>query len=198
MDGLRRYIEAATTLTQVTRGRAEEIVRELVASGEVERNRAQDWIEDLIKRSREASEALVTQVSSEVDRQLAERFKDIDLDDLAKRVAGLIEMAGSIGKSVTTQARDRVVPGRPSGTQPAQKQAPSKPKSAKSPKQKKTSSKSGGSKKDSAKNSAKNSANKDSAKGSKPAKKKDKTASTDGSPGEAGSPASASESGSGI
>ena len=59
LDGLRRYIEAATTLTQITRGRAEELVRDLVASGELERNRAQDWIEDLVKRSREASETLV-------------------------------------------------------------------------------------------------------------------------------------------
>ena len=89
LDGLRRYLEAATTLTQITRGRAEELVRELVASGEVERSRAQDWIDDLIKRSREASETLVSQVSSEVDKQLGERLKDLDLDDLAKRVAGI-------------------------------------------------------------------------------------------------------------
>jgi polyhydroxyalkanoate synthesis regulator phasin len=158
IDGLRRYIEAATTLTQVTRGRAEEIVRELVASGEVERNRAQDWIEDLIKRSREASETLVTQVSSEVERQLGERFKDLDLDDLAKRVAGMIEMAGALGRSVTTQARDRVVPGRSTGPSPTGP-APG-PKSEKGPKQKKNSSKPGGPKKDSAKTAAKTAAKK--------------------------------------
>jgi polyhydroxyalkanoate synthesis regulator phasin len=108
LDGLRRYLEAATTLTQITRGRAEELVRELVASGEVERSRAQDWI----KRSREASETLVNQVSSEVEKQLGERLKDLDLDDLARRVAGMIELAGTLGRNATSQARDRVVPGR--------------------------------------------------------------------------------------
>ncbi len=87
-------------------------MRELVASGEVERCRAQDWIDDLIKRSREASETLVGQVSSEVDKQLGERLKDLDLDDLAKRVAGIIELAGTLGRNATAQARDRVVPGQ--------------------------------------------------------------------------------------
>jgi polyhydroxyalkanoate synthesis regulator phasin len=158
IDGLRRYIEAATTLSQVTRGRAEEIVRDLVASGELERNRAQDWIEDLIKRSKEASEALVVQVSSEVDRQLGERLKDLDLDELAKRVAGLIDKAGSLGRSVTTQARDRVVPGRSPGPSPAgpSPKGPSpKPKSEKAPKQKKAPAKPGGSKKASEKGGTK-------------------------------------------
>jgi polyhydroxyalkanoate synthesis regulator phasin len=102
LDGLRRYLEAATTLTQITRGRAEELVRDLVASGELERTRAQEWIEDLLKRSREASETLVSSISAEVERQLADRgLKNLDLDDLAQRVAGIIEHAGAVGRNVT-------------------------------------------------------------------------------------------------
>ena len=102
LDGLRRYLEAATTLTQITRGRAEELVRDLVASGELERTRAQEWIEDLLKRSREASEVLLATISAEVDRQLGERgFKNLDLDDLAQRVAGIIELAGTVGRNVS-------------------------------------------------------------------------------------------------
>jgi polyhydroxyalkanoate synthesis regulator phasin len=102
LDGLRRYIEAATTLTQITRGRAEELVRELVASGELERIHAQEWIDDLLKRSREASENLVGQVSSEVDRQLGELgLKNLDLDDLAEKVAGIIGLAATMGRNVT-------------------------------------------------------------------------------------------------
>jgi len=102
LDGLRRYLEAATTLTQITRGRAEELVRDLVASGELERTRAQEWIEDLVKRSRDASEMLVSSISAEVDRQLEHRgFKNLDLDDLAQKVAGLLEHAGSVGRNVT-------------------------------------------------------------------------------------------------
>ena len=102
LDGLRRYLEAASTLTQVTRGRAEELVRDLVASGELERARAQEWIEDLLKRSREASETLVSTISAEVDHQLGERgFKNLDLDDLAQRVTAIIERAGTAGRSVS-------------------------------------------------------------------------------------------------
>lgn len=102
IDGLRRYIDAATTLTQITRGRAEELVRELVASGEVERANAQEWIDDLVKRSREASENLMHQVSSEVERQLGDRgVKKIDVDDLAERVAGIIGLAQAVGRNVT-------------------------------------------------------------------------------------------------
>lgn len=103
LDGLRRYIEAATTLTSITRARAEDLVRDLVASGELERGRAQDWIEDLVKRSREASEALVSTVSSEVDRQLADRgLKNFDLDDLAQRVAAIITKAGNAGRAAAS------------------------------------------------------------------------------------------------
>ena len=106
LDGLRRYIEAATTLTSITRARAEELVRDLVASGELERGRAQDWIEDLVKRSREASEALMSTVSSEVDRQLGERgLKNFDLDDIAQRVAAIITMAGNAGRTATSRSR---------------------------------------------------------------------------------------------
>jgi len=101
IDGLRRYIDAATTLTQITRGRAEELVRELVASGEVERVHAQEWIDDLVKRSREASENLMHQVSSEVERQLGDRgVKRLDVDDLAERVAGIIGLAQAVGRNV--------------------------------------------------------------------------------------------------
>jgi polyhydroxyalkanoate synthesis regulator phasin len=108
LDGIKRYIEAATTLTSITRARAEELVRDLVASGELERGRAQDWIEDLVRRSREASEALVSTVSSEVDRQLGERgLKNFDLDDLAQRVAAIITMAGNAGRNATSARSHR-------------------------------------------------------------------------------------------
>ena len=84
-DGMRRYVEAATALTQITRARAEELVRELIKAGELERHRAQDWVEDLVKTSRERSEALVSTVRGEVRQQL----KDLgftNMDDLAKQV----------------------------------------------------------------------------------------------------------------
>jgi polyhydroxyalkanoate synthesis regulator phasin len=127
LDGLRRYIEAATTLTSITRARAEELVRDLVASGELERGRAQDWIEDLVKRSREASEALVSTVSSEVDRQLGERgLKNFDLDDLAQRVAAIITMAGNAGRTATSRSRHESEDGAATKKTPSAKSASAK------------------------------------------------------------------------
>ena len=160
LDGLRRYLEAATTLTQITRGRAEELVRDLVASGELERTRAQDWIEDLMRRSREASEMLVAAISSEVDRQLGDRgLKDLDVDDLAQRVAGIIGLAGSVGRNVTvprvwSRGRDEGH-AHPHATTNGQKTSDRKKSGQKKSDEKKSGGKGSGKKKDGSKSSAK-------------------------------------------
>src|SRR5579863_3546207 len=99
-DGLRRYVEAATALTQITRGRAEELVRELIKTGEFERHRAQDWVEDLVRTSRERSEALVTTVRGEVRQQLRE-LGITNVDDLAKRVADVLARSSAAGRKAT-------------------------------------------------------------------------------------------------
>jgi|HubBroStandDraft_1064217.scaffolds.fasta_scaffold201149_1 polyhydroxyalkanoate synthesis regulator phasin len=99
-DGLRRYVEAATALTQITRSRAEELVRELIKAGELERHRAQDWVEDLMKASRDRSEALVHTVRGEVRQQL----KDLgftNVDDLAKKVADILAKSSAAGRQAT-------------------------------------------------------------------------------------------------
>ncbi len=163
LDGLRRYIEAATTLTSITRARAEDLVRDLVASGELERGRAQDWIEDLLRRSREASETLVSTVSAEVDRQLGDRgFKNLDLDDLAQRVAAIIQMAGNAGRSATGRSRsdDRKPDGSAAKKTPSRKSAVAKSDGKASAKKKdgpgtKVSSKQGGKGSSSKKNGSK-------------------------------------------
>jgi DNA-binding protein HU-beta len=77
-------------LTQITRARADEVVRELVRSGELERNRAQEWVDDLVAKSRERSESLVKLVRAEVTRQLGELGLG-RVEDVARRVAALLE-----------------------------------------------------------------------------------------------------------
>jgi len=68
-DGFRRYLEAGAVLGAVTRARAEEIVQDLVAGGDVQREQAQQWIDDLVERSRQASEDLLDLVRTEVNEQ---------------------------------------------------------------------------------------------------------------------------------
>jgi len=99
-DSFRKYVEAGTVLGQITRARAEEVVRDLVGAGEVQRGQAQDWIDDLVERSRRASEDLVKLVRAEVSSQLASL--GIDADDLAKQVADILRQSAGMGRKATT------------------------------------------------------------------------------------------------
>src|SRR3974390_3319271 len=121
-EGLRRYVDAGMALTQITRARAEELVRELVKTGEFERTRAQEWVEDLVRVSRERSEAFVHLVRNEVRSQLDD-LGITNVDELAKRVAEVLaastERARKAGKAATRRR------GRGRGAKAAKK-APAK------------------------------------------------------------------------
>jgi polyhydroxyalkanoate synthesis regulator phasin len=91
-DGLKRYFEAALALSQVTRSRAEELVRDLIRTGEVESNQARDWVEDLVHTSRQRSEAFVGTVRTEVRRQLHD-LGLTDVNEIARRVASILDKA---------------------------------------------------------------------------------------------------------
>lgn len=58
-------------LGQLTRARAEEIVRDLVKAGEVQREQTAQFVEELLDRSRRNAEMLAEVVRGEVRRQLA-------------------------------------------------------------------------------------------------------------------------------
>ncbi len=75
-------------------------MRELIKAGEVERHRAQDWVEMLVKTSRDRSEALVDTVRGEVRRQLKE-LGFTNVDDLAKKVADILARSSAAGRSAT-------------------------------------------------------------------------------------------------
>ncbi|HET7487111.1 MAG TPA: hypothetical protein VFJ85_04225 [Acidimicrobiales bacterium] len=69
-DLLRRYVEAGIALTQLTRVRAEAIVRELVKLGDVQREQTQDRVDELLDWGRKSTETLVEVVRKEVGDQL--------------------------------------------------------------------------------------------------------------------------------
>ena len=54
----------------VSRGRAEEIVRELVNAGDIQRSQAQEWVDNLVERSRRSREHVLELVRHEVATQL--------------------------------------------------------------------------------------------------------------------------------
>jgi HAD superfamily hydrolase (TIGR01450 family) len=69
-DGFQRYVDAATALAQLARGRIEEIARDLAATGEAEGGAARQWTDDLLERSRSVVDEVVDVVRTEVTRQL--------------------------------------------------------------------------------------------------------------------------------
>jgi polyhydroxyalkanoate synthesis regulator phasin len=126
-DGLRRYLEAGLALTQITRARAEELVHELIQAGEVETTRAQDWVEDLVKTSRERSDTLLTTVRGEVRNQLAD-LGITNMDDLAHRVSEMLDKAESAARRATSRGPGR---GRTSARTTKAKKAPARKPAAK-------------------------------------------------------------------
>jgi polyhydroxyalkanoate synthesis regulator phasin len=105
-DGLKRYLDAGLALTQITRARAEELVHELIQAGEVETTRAQDWVEDLVKTSRERSDTLLTTVRGEVKTQLAD-LGITNMDDLVHKVSEMLDHAEKAGRRAAKRGPGR-------------------------------------------------------------------------------------------
>jgi len=183
-DGFRKYFEAGTVLGHVTRARAEEIVRELVNAGEVQRGQASDWVDDLVEWSRKASEELVAAIRKEVQNQL--HSLNVNPDDLAKQVADILKHSANVGRAATSQAAkragktakaakktaDRVASTRPGAKKTAAKKTAAKKTAAKKTAAKKTAAKKTAAKKTAAKKTAaKKTAAKKTAAKKAPAKK---------------------------
>lgn len=69
-ETLKRYLDAGMAFTQLTRAKAEEIVKDLVKRGELRREQVQEQVDDLLDRSRQNTEALVGLVRKEIADQL--------------------------------------------------------------------------------------------------------------------------------
>jgi polyhydroxyalkanoate synthesis regulator phasin len=91
---------------QVTRGRAEEIVRELVNAGDIQRSQAQEWVDTLVERSRKTSEQIIEMVRHEVSTQLS-RVDGRAIENLSKQVADVLKKSADAGRRATHDATQR-------------------------------------------------------------------------------------------
>ena len=112
-ERIRKYLDAGTVLGQVSRGRAEEIVRELVNAGDIQRSQAQEWVDNLVERSRKSSEQVLELVRHEVATQL-ERIDPKSLESLANQVAEILKQSAEAGRNATQDVTRRA--GRPPRT----------------------------------------------------------------------------------
>lgn len=131
-DRYRRYFEAAAVLGQITRARAEELVKDLMGSGDDQHAHAQQWVDELVDRGRDAAGDLVETVRTEVSKQL--QGLGLDPEDLARQAADVMRRSAAAGRRVVqdvasgTGTRTRAPRGRAGGegTETAQKAAGAK------------------------------------------------------------------------
>jgi polyhydroxyalkanoate synthesis regulator phasin len=142
IDGMRRYLEAGLALGRITRARAEEAVRDLIQTGELEGTKAQEWVESLISTNLERYEAFVSTVRGEVRKQMSD-VALTNLDEIARRVATILEKGQAAARTAAKRTAAR----------PAKKAAPKKA-GAKEAASKKAAPKKAGAKKAGAKKAA--------------------------------------------
>ncbi len=96
-DPWKRYIEAGVELTQLTRTRAEKLVKDLVKAGEVQRHEAQERVEALLERSRKSTDAIAEAVRVEVMKQM----QNLGLVQPAEKAAATAKKAADKTTSAT-------------------------------------------------------------------------------------------------
>jgi polyhydroxyalkanoate synthesis regulator phasin len=94
----RRYLDLGAAFTHVTRERAEELMRELVRLGDLQREQAQGWVDDVLDRSRKNTEALLDLIREEVSRQLSS-MSLVTRDDVQRLVTRLSRAPAAVRKS---------------------------------------------------------------------------------------------------
>jgi len=154
-DSLQRYIDAGIAFTNMTRKKAEDLVTELVQSGDLQRGDAKARVDELLERSRQGTEVIVTTVRSEVNRQLG-AVGITNLEDLAKQVAALIgRTAGTAKSAASKKTTAKKAPAKKApAKKTAAKKAPAKKAPAKKAPAKKTAAKKAPAKKTAAKKTA--------------------------------------------
>ena len=105
-DLWKRYLDAGMEFSQMTRSRAETIVKDLVKAGEVQREQRQQRIEELLERSRKNTEELVGTVRKELRQQLSSLgfATKADLKRLEAKIDKLSKSAGSAAKAPAKKA----------------------------------------------------------------------------------------------
>ncbi|MEX0869724.1 MAG: hypothetical protein WD011_08635, partial [Nitriliruptoraceae bacterium] len=100
----RRYIDAASGVTELTTKRAEQVARSLARAGEVASDQVGELVDDLIKRQEKNRKALSKIVKAESERAL--RAMDVvtgrERRELEARIASLEKQVEQLRGSSTT------------------------------------------------------------------------------------------------
>ena len=134
-DLFKRYLEMGASVLGMSRERAESIVKDLVASGEVARGQASKAADWLVERGRAGADELSELVRREVRQQVAAlglATKD-DLDGLEARLTGSAAGSGAPTAPAGTAARARKAGAAPTKAAGAGKAAAARAKVGSAP-----------------------------------------------------------------
>ena len=121
-DAIRRYVDAAQSLTEIPRERAERIARRLAGNGMIDPDQIRSVASDIVKRSRENRRRVTDLVAGEIRRQ-ASRVGFVsrdELDRLRQRVQALETNQRTAAKRAAAPKRK---PAQKSGRKPASKRS---------------------------------------------------------------------------
>ena len=139
-SSIKRFLEASAQFTEMSRERAEAIVKDMVKSGDVRAKDAERTIQALVERGRDASERIAAGVQSEVAKQMASM--QARFDELEAKIE-------SLTRSLRGGARTSTPPAPPAP--PVQHTGPAKPAAPKKAAPRKATTKKTGAKKSGAK-----------------------------------------------
>ena len=117
-DLFKRYLEIGASMLGMTRERAEGIVRDLVASGEVARNQATKAADWLVERGRAGTEELNELVRREI-RQQVTALGLATRDDIARLEAQIEELRAAAAAAAGKAPAKRAPARKAAATKPA-------------------------------------------------------------------------------
>ena len=105
LDELRRIALFSSGVAELTRHRAEQLVRDLVREGEVRRDQASMAVRELMEGSRQGRQELLRFIRAEIQNQVTALgvVTRRDLERLERRIARLETQAKSTGAKKTTR-----------------------------------------------------------------------------------------------
>jgi polyhydroxyalkanoate synthesis regulator phasin len=101
-EAIKRYMDAAQSLTEVPRERAERIARRLAGNGMIDPGQIRSVASDFVERSRENRKRVTDMVASEIRRQVSRigLATQDDIERLGRRVQAL-ESGFTVGRRRT-------------------------------------------------------------------------------------------------
>lgn len=118
---IKRYLDAGMAFTQMTQARAEAIVKDLVKAGEVQAQKTEELVTQIVERSRKNTDRLLDVVRKEVRDQIA-GLGLATKDDIAR----LEKKLSAAPKKAPAKKSAKKPAGKPAKKRPASKKAAKK------------------------------------------------------------------------